>query len=128
MPIFTVILLGAAEISRVAYAGIEVTNAARAGVQYGAQTHATAADTNGIKLAATSDGANVGSLTANVTVFCTCSNGTSITCANSATTCTARTFQYVRVDTSVTLDPIIHAPALPKKYNLKGRAVMRVQQ
>jgi hypothetical protein len=97
-------------------------------VQYGAQNHGTAADTNGIKSAATSDSANLKSLTANVTIFCKCSNGTSITCANAATSCSARTFQYVQVDTTVSISPIVHAPKLPKTYTLKGKAVMRVQQ
>ena len=41
------ILIGSAEFARAAYAYIEVSNAARAAVAYGAQTHATALDTAG---------------------------------------------------------------------------------
>jgi Flp pilus assembly protein TadG len=127
LPVFLALLLGAAELARLAYAAIEVANAARAGVQYGAQNRGTAADTAGMKSAATSDAANIGSLQATPSTFCTCSNGTSITCANTSA-CTARVFEYVQVDTSVTFDPLIHAPALPKTYTVTGKAVMRVVQ
>ncbi len=41
------ILIGAGEFARAAYAYIEVSNAARAAVQYGAQNHATSDDTVG---------------------------------------------------------------------------------
>ena len=44
VPVFIALLLGAAEFARLAYAGIEVSNAARAGVAYGSQSSTTAAD------------------------------------------------------------------------------------
>ncbi len=55
LPIFILLLVGAAEVGRIAFASIEVSNAARAGVSYGAQNHATASDTTGIQTAATQD-------------------------------------------------------------------------
>ena len=44
LPIFILLLVGAAEVGRLAYASIEVSNAARAGVAYAAQSHTTAQD------------------------------------------------------------------------------------
>ena len=49
------LLIGAAEFARAAYAYIEVSNAARAAVAYGAQTHATALDQVGMLTAARND-------------------------------------------------------------------------
>ena len=52
---FGPVLIGAAEFARAAYAYIEVSNAARAAVQYGAQNDATALDTAGMLTAAKND-------------------------------------------------------------------------
>src|ERR1700760_4007832 len=49
------LVVGAAELGRVAYAGIEVSDAARAGVQYGAQSRTNAADLPNVITAATQD-------------------------------------------------------------------------
>ena len=48
LPILFLLLMGAAEFGTLAYSAIEVANAARAGVAYGAQSHVTAADSTGM--------------------------------------------------------------------------------
>jgi len=128
LPIFTTLLLGATEFARLAYAAIEVTNAAHAGVLYGAQNHTTAMNTNGMQTAATNDGPNISSITALATTFCNCSDGTSITCANASSTCTARIIKYVKVTTTAVVNPILHFPGLPTTYTLTSTAEMRVEQ
>ncbi len=55
LPIFLVLMIGTVEFGRLAYAYIEVADAARAGVQYGAQNRATASDTAGMQQAALND-------------------------------------------------------------------------
>ncbi len=129
IPMFTVILLGAAEFGRLAYADIEVSNAARAGVAYGSQNHATASDTAGMQTAATQDAPDVTSIAATASTFCNCSDGTSITCAN-PTKCVspARVIQYVQVNTSGTVDTAFHYLAFPTSFTLKGQAIMRVER
>jgi Flp pilus assembly protein TadG len=130
MPMFTVLLAGAADFARLAYAGIEVSNAARAGVQYGAQNRITALDIAGMKLAATNDGPDVTSMNATATNSCVCTSGVTITCANAATACAApaRTLQYVQVNTTAAVSPLFHYPGLPATFNLQGQAKMRVEQ
>jgi len=142
MPIFVVLLVGAAEFGRLAYVAIEVSNAARAGVAYGAQSHITAANLAGMELAATNDGSNVvglagacagssvNGLCAVASQSCTCSDGTVITCANAGTTCVspARIIESVQVTTSAVVDPLIYLPGLPRSYTLGGQAIMRVEQ
>lgn len=128
MPIFIALIIGSVEFGSIVYANIEVSSAARAGVQYGAQNHNTAADTSGMQSAATGDGSNVAGIAAVATTFCTCSDGTTITCANAATTCLARTTEYVKVTTTATVTPAFHVVGTPASYTVKGLAVMRVQQ
>jgi len=120
-------IIGAAEFGRLCYAGIEVSDAARAGVQYGAQSRTNAADIANVTAAATQDAPDVKGIAATASYFCVCSDGTSSTCA--VTDCSAsRIIEYVQVNTSATVDPQIYVPGLPKSYKLTGKAVMRVEQ
>ncbi len=129
VPAFSTMLLGAAEFARLAYASIEVTNAARAGVAYGSQSSATASDLTGMQTAATNDGADVTGLSAVATEFWSCSNApathysTPPACAGGAE---AHLLNYVQVRTTATVNPIIHVPGLPTTFNLNGLAIMRV--
>jgi Flp pilus assembly protein TadG len=130
LPMFTVLLAGAADFARMAYAGIEVSNAARAGVQYGAQNRITAKDLAGMKQAAANDGPDVTTLVATANTSCVCTDGTSITCANAGTACIApaRILEYVQVNTSAAVTPLFHYPGLPTVFTLQGQATMRVEQ
>ena len=127
LPIFTSLILGAAEFARLAYAGIEVSNAARAGVAYGSQSSATASDFTGMQTAATNDSPNVSGLTATATEFWSCSNAPS-TQSSSPPTCTTgnHLLNYVQVKTTATVNPLIHIPGLPNTFTMRGLAIMRV--
>ena len=130
-PLFILLLLGAAEFGRLAYAAIEVSNAARAGASYGAQTNITASDFGNTELAATQDAPNVSGITATATNFCTCSSGAATPdCTTALTTCPspARIQEYVQVNTTATVDPLFHYPGLPNTFTLTGQAIMRVEQ
>jgi Flp pilus assembly protein TadG len=130
MPLFLLMLIGAAEMGRVAYYAIEVNSAARAAAEYAAENHATSVNTTNIALAATTDAANVGAVTTQVTTSCICSSGTTITCANAGTLCVspARIEEFVQVSTSATINPVFNYPGLPVSYALSGQATMRVEQ
>jgi Flp pilus assembly protein TadG len=134
LPVLFIILLGASEFGRLAYVAIEVNNAARAGVAYGAQNTTTAANTSAIQTAATNDGADIlgvqpTGLAATASLSCTCSGGATITCANT-TACVSpyHVEQFVQVTTTATFDPTIHVPGLPTQYALTGKATMQVIQ
>lgn len=129
VPMFALMLVGAAEFGRLAYADIEVSNAARAGVAYGAQNHATASDTQGMQTAATQDAPDVTSITATASTFCSCSDGTTITCVTSSLCVSpAHVIEYVQVNTSAPVDTGFHYPVFPTSYTLKGQAIMRVER
>jgi Flp pilus assembly protein TadG len=125
-PLVLILLIGAAEVARYANFSILVSNAARAGVQYGAQNLVTAADNAGMQSAAQAD-AQDPSMTATASSFCTCANGNASTCQ--ATDCpNSHRLVYVKVDTSETYQSMLHYPGITPSLQIKGHAVMRVVQ
>jgi Flp pilus assembly protein TadG len=130
MPAFTLIMVGAIDFARFAFAGIEVSNAARAGAMYGAQNHATATNISGMEAVAVADAADITSLSAIGSYSCVCTDGTTITCTNAPTLCLspARTLLYVTVNTSKTESSIFSYTGIPASLKLTGSATMRVAQ
>lgn len=127
MGVLTTIILGAAEFGRIAYAAIEVNDAAHAGAAYGAQSRTFAADNANITTAATNDAPDVSGASATATYWCQCSDGGSSTCAPTDCT-TSRIITYITVTTSGTVNPLVYVPGLPKSYTVTGQAVMRVEE
>lgn len=129
LPIYFLLIIGAAEFGRLAYAAIEVANAARAGAAYAAQSNITASDTAGIELAATQDAPNVTGVTATSSNSCVCSTGGALVCTDALATCPspARIIEYVTVHTTATVGPLFNYPGLPHTFTLRGQAIVRVE-
>ena len=138
LPIFILLLVGAAEIGRLAYASIEVSNAARAGVAYAAQSHTTAQDSANIQLAATTDAPNITNLTATPSYSCSCESTGGVftapgSCAGISTAAgscpsPSRIVLYVQVTTSAPINTMFHYPGIPNSITLRGFASMRAEQ
>jgi len=124
-PVLVVILLGAADLSRVYYLSTALNNAARAGVQYGVQSAATAADTNGMQTAATNDTTGISGVTATASEYCQCPTGGTFLCSV-PNSCTDKRV-YVKVVTSATFTTLFTYPGLPHTVSLTSQAVMREQ-
>jgi Flp pilus assembly protein TadG len=129
-PVLLLLMVGIIEVGRFAYYSIEVTNAARAGVQYGAQNLADANDITGIQQAALRDAADVSGLTFNPRpkVLCACSESSSVYVGCPATGCTGHPIVFVQVDTTANFSPLFHYPGLPTTFTADGHAIMRVAQ
>jgi len=155
LPLLTLVLIGAAELGRMAYFAIEVSDAARAGVAYGAQSTSTAPDATNITIAAKAAAPDLPStllVTTNDPCVCetlTTSTGTVVTTPIPLTNCgatpapnppvssycsspTAGTtniiVNYVQVSTSATISTMFNYPGIPNSFTLKGFAKMRVLQ
>jgi Flp pilus assembly protein TadG len=132
MPLLIVLLFGAAELGLVAFEAIELSNSARAAVQYGAQTPITAADTNGMLVAAEQDAYDLYSASgttnfaAAVSSSCMCSNGSAAASCTIASCPTSQLEQVLTVQTSATFAPLVHLPSLPAQFTLHGYATQRV--
>jgi Flp pilus assembly protein TadG len=124
-PFVILVLVIAADFSRVFYMSIEAANAARAGVKYGAQSTTKASDTSGMQQAALNDAANLSGLTATASNFCECPPSTShVTC--SSTSCSGMEM-YVQVNTSAQFQTLVHYPGVPSTVTLNESALMRAE-
>jgi Flp pilus assembly protein TadG len=148
LPMLGLIMIGGAELARIAYAAIEVQNAARAGAAYGSSV---AQDSTGIKNAAQNEAPNITDLTfPTVTQYCMCqttnSSSGSITnspqescstattdfengsyCETSATNDVTNTIvHYVYVSTQAQISTMFHYPGVPQSFTLNGLSQMRV--
>jgi|ERR1035438_9125763 Flp pilus assembly protein TadG len=128
LPILAVMLLGVMEIGMAEYQSIEVSNAARAGVQYGAQGLGYVTDLTGIRSAATNDAPNVtlGTTNAVTTLICdddTAPTGSPLACANGGPIETV-----LKVTTRATFTPLIHIPGITSSITLNGWAIQKVSQ
>jgi Flp pilus assembly protein TadG len=123
-PVLALLLVVVGDFARVFYTAIEVANAARAGVQYGAQSYATAIETDKIKQAVLNDGANLSGLSATTSNICMC-GGQVVAC--SPPQC-SQPQTYVKVTATATFTPILKFPGLPTSVPLSSTAIMEVQQ
>jgi Flp pilus assembly protein TadG len=124
LPLLLTLLIGSAEFARLAYAAIEVSNAAKAGVQYGAQNSVTAGDTAGIQTAASNEAANLQNVTATGSKAYTCTDGSAYSAATQCPSSFVET--TLTVTTSTTYDPLIHLPGFPGSMTLRGHAAQKV--
>ena len=127
LPMMLLLVFGIIEIGRYAYFSIAVSNAARAGVQYGAQNMVTADDSTGMQNAALGDAYGISGLTATATHTCSCSDGTASTCQASDCSSSHR-LTYVKVTTSGTFQSLLHFPGVPSSFSISSTAVMRAAE
>lgn len=118
LPLLCLMLLGAAEFGSLAYASIEVTNAAHSAAVYAASSTAASSDSPGIGNAASTDSANLKGSSAvsivSVTYACTCANTTYTpkSCTDNQTCIDGNSSMVtaVTVKTQSTFSPLIRIP------------------
>jgi Flp pilus assembly protein TadG len=127
LPLLLMMFLVVVETGRAFYIAISVANAARAGVQYGAQNLTTAGDNAGMQAAAANDAPNLTGMTAVATHFCKCSDGSASTCLSTDCASSHRLL-YAKVTTSAPYTPLITFMGILPTMTVPGKAVMRVVQ
>ena len=128
-PLLLLMLVGTIEIGRFAYYGIEVSSAARAGVQFGAQSLADSRDLTGITQAAQNDAPEVPELNVRARDRCACSNSPATLVGCPAFACApGHALVFLQVDTTANIKPLFRYPGLPARFVARGHAVMRVAQ
>ncbi|HWT67227.1 MAG TPA: TadE/TadG family type IV pilus assembly protein [Terracidiphilus sp.] len=139
VPLLFVLLLAAVEFARFAYAAIEVSNAANAAVDYAAGSHTAAADwsvsgstySGGVVTAATTDAANLSSITVtSIANSCVCANTsyTPTSCSDNSTCSSNNTsmIEAITVKTQTTYDPGFYLPGMAQTITLYGQATRTV--
>jgi len=131
LPLLLLSLVGTIEIGRFAYYGIEAESAARAAVQYGAQSLVASKDTVGLQEAAHKDAPDIDNLQVNPSNKCACSDSPASFrgCPVKTTDCPGgHPIVFVQVDTSADVSPLFNYPGFSSKFKATGRAIMRVAQ
>jgi hypothetical protein len=72
LPVLIVLLVGITDFARVFYMAIELTNAARAGVQFGAKNQGSSTDDDLMEAAAVAASVNISGVTAAASHVCQC--------------------------------------------------------
>jgi hypothetical protein len=135
LPFIAVLLFVVCEFARVFYVAMGVASAARAGVQYGAQSYVKAVDNAGMTLAANNDGKSISGLSVTPTHFCMCdgaqcspaqSSACVVSCSAPPSTCTEPKV-FVKVTTSATFQTGL-IWGLPNNIPLSSVAVMQAQK
>jgi len=128
-PVLLLLLVGTIEIGRYAYYGIEVSSAARAGVQYGAQSLADSKYLAGITKAAQKDAPEVTGMDVAATNQCACSNSPATFVGCPARGCApGHGLVFLKVDTTANIRPLFRFPGLAFTFAARGQAIMRVTQ
>lgn len=129
IPILFVVMLGAIDFGRVWTEGLALSNAVRAGAQYGSESTLAAADTTGIKrsvredLESMMDASEIKSIS--VTSYCECEDGTRVDCDDKCGLLQPHTYVQVRVDK--TFQTMFPYPGVPKEVNLVRQARYRAR-
>lgn len=130
LPILLLLTVGIIDFGQVAYYSIEVSDAARAGAQYGSQSLADAANTANIIQAARRSAQDIGAgqLTVNVPApSCVCPGSGNVTGVDCTGPLGCYPLVYLTVTTAYTLPTPISFPGVPASFNLTGTSTIPVQ-
>jgi len=136
-------LWGTSQMGIIVYDSIEVSNAANAGALYGSENISNANNPTKIQAAAQADATDFPSkslsnsalaVTTNHFYFCadkisgdpTAELTVPDSCSASGTA--HESVEFVQVQTSATVTPILKFPGVPSSYTVTGHAVLAVQQ
>jgi Flp pilus assembly protein TadG len=125
LPLLMLLLMGAIDFGRAYYLAMEVSGAAHAGAEYGAQNPT---DTTGMSAAAQYDAPDVANLVvATPTYGCECSDGTgfSANCANTPSCPASNVVYRVTVTVSATYSPWFPWPKISSSMSMRSSATMR---
>jgi Flp pilus assembly protein TadG len=129
LPVLVVLLLVALDFSRLYYLAMEVTDAARAGAQFGSANGAAAQNTSGIETVACNSMADL-SCTPGVNTtalnFCQCAGSSATISCTSPGGCTA-VQNFVTVTATATFKTVVSYPGIPSSVPVKASVTMQVQ-
>ena len=139
LPLFALLILGGAELGNLAWASVQVNNAARAGAAFGSISRTNSADTTHIGIAAQNEAPKlITSPSTQVTSLQVCYCVTDGVpgppdpgCASTnLTSCALPGIIQVavKVNTQATVTPFVHYIGLPASYTVRGQATVGVVQ
>ena len=132
LPLLLMMLMGVVDFARVFHTALAITQAARAGAAYGAQSSAKSSDKPGMEQAARDAAAqdlDTSALTVTASQYCKCTtDGVTLTAMTLCTdTCAGSRQVYVQVITQKTFQTLWNYPGVPHTVNLSRTAILRAQ-
>lgn len=126
-PLLILMLLAAVDMGRLLMMSITANSAARAGVEYGAQSVITASDTNGMVQAALQDGKDISGLQATASYYCKCPDGTIPKGCGDGVCASGQQIIYVNVVTTAQFTPMTKIPGIPSPLTISSNVTRRVE-
>lgn len=136
LPVFALLILGTAEIANIAWASVQLNNAAHAGAQFGSHGRGFADRIGDIETATQNEAPRLAiTFPADPYQTCACIDPSTGAPATSGTTGCQTTVECpspylitdtITVTTQAVVTPLIHYPGLPASYTLNAQATMGV--
>src|SRR5262245_9808729 len=128
LPILALVLVGTMDFGRLFYRTMAITQAARAGAQFGTYIPGNANNIAGMQNAGLSAGSDITGLTVTATRDCACytTTETALAC-NLLGSCVGQWRVYVNVTASGTFSTIINYPGIPQTVAATRTARLRAQ-
>jgi len=132
LPLFALLILGGAEIANIAWASVQLNNAAHAAAQFASHNRGWAAEIGNIETAAQNEAPGLLlTFPSDPVQTCSCIDSTG---APAGTGCTDTTLcpspniilDNITVTVTANVTPLIHYPGLPASYTLNAHATMGV--
>ncbi len=124
-PLLLLLIAGVLDYSNALRTAMAVSDAARAGAQFGTLSTANSSDYTGMQNAARNSVPNLPGMTATATRLCRCSDGSPVSCGGTCIGGGVRV--YVSVTTHATVPNWFNYAALPFSGQVTGTAVMRAR-
>ena len=124
-PFLVLLLIGVVDYGRVFYTSVTVSNAARSGAEYGAQSPITSGDTIGMKNFAQGDGQEAGTLGLTARRYCEC-GGAAHSC-DAVCTSGAAPDVFVEVKATKKVGMLFRYPGLLDTVTVSRMATFRSQ-
>lgn len=127
MPLLMLIMVGAADFSRVFYHSITVANASGVGSFYGSESNIKAANFTMIKILAEGDAKNLTGLTVTPSLYCDCPDGTAVDCITGTCGTYGSPRVYAKTKVEQTFRLFIPWPGVPDPVHISAATLTRVQ-
>ena len=127
-PLLILLVFGAGDFGRVMYHGVTLTNAARAGAEYGRDSSGKAALSGQILVATQDDAQDIPPFTINSQRICECPSGTVVSCTTQSCAGYGAPLVFVEVTATTTFMPLTAPfPGIPASVPLSRVAKVRAQ-
>ena len=124
IPVLALLLVAITDFGRVYSMSVAVNNAARSGVEYGAQDAINSQDIAGMQKVSMNDMSGIAGASATAQNFCECPGSSARFACPQQQACKGQ-LAYVQVQTAASFKTILSYPGVPSPVTINATAIMR---